>query len=96
MLNNLKNHREKTSVHVNVRISKIMPALIKVGVCTYASFGPLLLRGQPPSSNINHCVLTICNLKFVIVVECLVRFESEPRPFQFDHNALIHLATLPK
>ena len=57
--------------------------------------GPLLWQ-QAPTSNINHCVLTICNLKFVNQVECLVGFEPELRTFQFDHNALIHLATLPK
>ena len=34
----LKNHREKMSVHVNVCMSKIMRALIKVGVHMYAMY----------------------------------------------------------
>ena len=33
----LKNHKEKMSVRVNVRISKIMCKQIKVGVRTYAT-----------------------------------------------------------
>ena len=63
--------------------------------CPTFVIGPLLWQ-QAPTSNINHCVLTICNLKFVNQVECLVGFEPELRTFQFDHNILIHLATLPK
>ena len=34
----LRNHREKMSVRVNVRMSKIMRTLIKVGVRTYATY----------------------------------------------------------
>ena len=38
MLKTYKNHREKVSGHVNIPKSKIMCTLIKVGICTYATY----------------------------------------------------------
>ena len=37
-LKTLKNHKEKMSIHVNVRMSKIMRTPIKVGVRRYAMY----------------------------------------------------------
>ena len=38
MLETLENHREKMSVHVNVRMSTIMRTPMKLGVHTYATY----------------------------------------------------------
>ena len=38
ILRTLTNHRENMSVLVNVRMSKIMRTLVKVGVRTYATY----------------------------------------------------------
>ena len=45
ILKSLKNHREKMRVHVNIRMSKIMRAPLKVGICAneaYANWWALI------------------------------------------------------